>query len=438
MNTKKIRLSIFILIITALTLTVYSTEQFLNEPVSYIEGIDAYPFERVELLVDNSPNFKFEPYHEKNKLSHTALLKLTRGNNELHSANFFLHYSQGWNKNSGKNPILLVHGAGDTAFRAWAHPFKEEVEPNEQIEYYGLALELPQHGFQVFSITFAHSHGDNFMQSEHIANAISRIRKVLGRENDENFKVDIIGHSKGGVSSRMYISDIREEYDEYKWLTPFRKDVDKFMSLASPLNGVDAQYRYYGMNLLIVQDDYASPVGFDKLLYYGSYIDYSNNWKFFPGQDQLLNNLVDDPNSKIPFSNLSMTASDMNYTRNVLYYGGVSTFLTSSGIKKAMERGKNLISKLNKKGADPSVRIIVLAGNDNQIDDNIEFWFDLLPIGEKISPSDMLVFVKSATYTDGITRRGAKLLDKQVIPYNHMNITFHREAKKIIVDLMAK
>jgi uncharacterized alpha/beta hydrolase family protein len=422
-------------LILALTVFINGTEYFSAEPVDIIEGDITYPFEKTELLCDYSPNFYTEKIHNGNKLSHPALLELTQGENVISSANFFLHYSEGWNRKSEKRPVLLVHGAGDNAFRAWAHPYKYYFAPGEKIEHPGLALILPQKGYQVFSISFNHSQGDNFMQSEHIANAITRIKKVLGQEDNDSFKIDVIAHSKGGVAARMYMSDIREDYSEYSWLTPYRNDVERFVSMATPLNGVDAQYRYYGLNLTAIEKDMPSPLGIKSILYYGFWKDFSDNNDMFPGQYQILNDLVNNKETRIGFSNLSNTM-DMNFSRSILYNGGISTILVSDGIQKGMEKGKFLISKLNKKGIHPSIKIIVLAGNDNQIDDNIEFWADLLPFGENISPSDMLLFVKSATYTKGITRRGAKVIGQRVIPYNHMNIAFNPGAVKHLLELM--
>ncbi|PLX18077.1 MAG: hypothetical protein C0601_05645 [Candidatus Muiribacterium halophilum] len=428
-------LCLFIIIISIFS--VFATSNFINEPIASVDNELAYPFARVELLLDAYPAFTKEEFHEKNRLSHPTLLELTGGNAEPSSGYFFLHYSPNWDKaDPDKNPVLLIHGAGDTAFRAWAHPFKFYVKPGEEIQYKGLALTLADKGYSVFSITFVHPHGDNFMQSEQIANAISRIKKVLHREGDPTFQVDIIAHSKGGVAARMYLSDIREEYSEYSWLTPYRKDVRRFMSLSTPLKGVDTAYRYYGMNLYIVQDDTAAPMGADKLLYYGMWRDFQEHNDMFPGQYQLLHDFVNDNETSIPLSNLSATPFDMNYSRNVLYNGGVSGTLVSSGIKSGIKKGKDLINKLNQKGMDPSVELVVVAGNDNLIKDDIEYFVDLFPMGEDIAPSDSLLFVESATYTKGILRRGAKLIDKVVIPYNHMNITFHHTAKDILIHLL--
>lgn len=426
-----------IIIILFLIINISATRYFSTQPVDFIEGDMTYPFVRTELLFDSGNEFYTEKYHEDNKLNHPALLELTRGDNVISSGYFFLHYSEGWDKKTDKRPVLLIHGAGDNAFRGWAHPYKYYFAPGEKIDNPGLALILAEKGYPVFSISFVHSHGDNFMQSEHIANAIDRIREVLGQKDNEEFRVDIIAHSKGGVAARMYLSDIREEYSDYSWLTSYRGDVKRFISIATPLNGVDAQYRYYGLNLTVVDKDMASPLGLNKLLYYGFWKDFSDNNEMFPGQYQILNDLVHDPDTRIGFSNLSNTA-DMNYSRYVLYNGGISGLLVSDGIQKGMEKGKYLIRKLNDKGIDPSVGIIILAGTDNQIDDNIEFWADLLPFGENIAQSDMLLFVKSATYTKGITKRGAKVLGQRIIPFNHMNIAFNPGAVKHLLELMER
>ncbi|MDD5092027.1 MAG: hypothetical protein PHQ23_14065 [Candidatus Wallbacteria bacterium] len=429
------RYSVFFLLILS-AVSVFATGMFRLDPVRTIEGDAAYPFVRAELLCDDHSGFSQEQYHPKNQVSHPGLLNLLSNSKSPHGKYFVLHYVSGWEKAGSRNPVLLIHGAGDTAYRGWMHPFAYEIDPGQEIKYPGLAVSLAKRGFQVFAVTFPHPHGDNFMQSEHVANAITRIRKALGRENDQSFKIDLITHSKGGVAARMYLSDIRDEYSEYSWLTPFRGDVERFFSVATPLKGIDAMYRYYGVNLSIVEMDMAAPCGADSIVYYGMNINCRSYHDCFTGQFQMLHNWVDDEQEPIPFSNLSATAADFNYSRDKLYYGGTSVYLASSGIDQGIRKGRNLIAALNEKGIDPSVRPVILAGNDNLIQDDFEDLVNCWPMGENEASSDSLLFVRSALYTQGLLSRGARPIAVKVIPYNHMNIIIHKDAQLLIIELL--
>ena len=81
---------------------------------------------------------------------------------------------------------LIVPGAGDNASRSAVPAISE----------------LRQRGYGCFSITFAHPHGDNYVQAQQIANAVARIREVTGAS-----QVDIIAHSKGATATAIYLAN---------------------------------------------------------------------------------------------------------------------------------------------------------------------------------------------------------------------------------------
>ncbi|HAE37332.1 MAG TPA: hypothetical protein DCG57_01700, partial [Candidatus Riflebacteria bacterium] len=294
--------------------------------VSEVTGRDSNPWERIELLEDTSPHFTAENFHLKSRQNHSIIQKAFN-TNKPHSRNFLLHFAPNWNKTNYKTPILLVHGAGDNACRGFCHPWSFDVPEDGNIDKPGLMQHLVKQGFSVFAITFSHPHGCNFLQAQQLANAIARIKSVTGSE-----KVDVIAHSKGAMPVRIYASDLGASMHDYKWITPFRKDIRKAIFVASPLKGIDTAFRYYAYNFTVKQQNLAAPLGPESMLWQGMFVDNFHHNKLFPGQFQMLHNWVKDG---IDFSNQSMT-SDLNQTRSALYNGGVSTLLVSDGIDRAI------------------------------------------------------------------------------------------------------
>ncbi|MDD2715055.1 MAG: hypothetical protein PHW04_04060 [Candidatus Wallbacteria bacterium] len=423
-----------VLALLIVSISVSGSGRFSITPVRTLDGHDVLPWERIECLQDKSSNFKVEAFHEKSHLTHKVLLKVFEDETPS-SGTFALHFAPGWNNDSGRNPILLVHGAGDNAYRAWVHPCSNELGPEDTIKYPGLMQYLSGEGFQVFAITFAHPHGDNLYQAEVLADAIQRIRKVLNRESDSSFKVDLISHSKGGFPVFCYLSSIGKQCAGYQWLTPFRGDVGRYIALACPFKGTDMMFRYYMYNLSVVETGSAAPLAPKSMVYMMQNLDFRTYNRMFTGQLQVLHNFFNDEDP-IPFTPASAT-TDMNLTMNALYFGGTSAFLSSDGIDKAIIAGGNLVQKLNKTGADPSVKITVLCGTNNLFDPDMEYCSQNMPLGELI-PSDGVVYQQSGEYTDGICRRGAPLIMKKVLYLNHLNISFHDTVKGYVKEALSE
>ncbi|MFW5782424.1 MAG: hypothetical protein ACOCWO_03955, partial [Candidatus Muiribacteriaceae bacterium] len=74
------------LVIVAVSFNIYATPYFNERPLKTIDGDIAYPFEKIELLMDASPKFTQERFHEQNVITHPALLELTEGNQTPSSA----------------------------------------------------------------------------------------------------------------------------------------------------------------------------------------------------------------------------------------------------------------------------------------------------------------------------------------------------------------
>lgn len=395
--------------------------------VKTTSGRDSNPWVKIELLRDTNRNFKTEGFHLKSRQNH-SVIKKAFGTNRPNSSDFLLHFAPNWNKAEHKTPVLLVHGAGDNACRGFCHPWSFDIPENGYIDKPGMMQSLVKSGFSVFGITFSHPHGDNFFQAQQVANAINRIREVTGAE-----QVDIVCHSKGAMSVRIYASDLGAEYPRYSWITPYRNDIRKIMFVASPLKGIDTAFRYYMYNFTVKQQNLAAPLGPRSLTWQGMMVDCENHNQLFPGQFQMLHNWVKDG---IPFNHQS-TTTDANLTRNVLYRGGVSAFLVSDGIDRAIQEGGDVIRSLNRKGIAPSIDCHILAGTKQAIDKIKFFWLEI-PIGEFADSSDGVLFLKSATYQKGLTARGAKVRSVKVLDTHHVGLTVLPAALNHISEVLSE
>lgn len=395
--------------------------------VSELNDRDSSPWDKIELLEDDNAHFVNEGFHLKGRQTHSITLKAFQ-TNKPHSRNFLLHYAPNWNSSRNAVPVLLVHGAGDNASRGFCHPWSLDIPENGVIDKPGIMQHLVKAGFSVFAITFSHPHGDNFLQAQQVANAIARIKEITGAE-----KVDVLCHSKGAMPVRIYASDLGAQYPDHSWITPFRKDIRKIMFVASPLNGIDTAFRYYMYNFTVLQSNMAAPLGPRTILWNGTLLDAENQNALFPGQFQMLHNFVKDG---VKFSSQSATP-DMNMTRNALYKGGISSLLVSDGIDRAIEESGNVIGTLNKKGIDPSITCHVLAGSKQEID-KIKFLWLEIPVGEFADKSDGVLFLRSATYTKGLTARGAKLGSVKILDTHHVGVTVLPAALNHITEVLSE
>jgi hypothetical protein len=420
------------------TAPVSASEKFRAEPVAAFSGADAAPWARVELLRDEHPGFVDEAYAPSGAHKDPLIVKWFAGKSTPPSSEVILHCAPGFNGKTLPTPILLIPGSCDNANRGYIHPW-HYVNPSKMPDdQRGFALSLSQLGYSVFALTFSHMQGCNIMQAEHIANAIQRIRTLLKRDGDKNFKVDLIAHSKGNVAAWLYCSNSRAVFPQKTFLTPFRKDVRRYIAIASPFQGIDTPFRYYLYNLaLAMKGNMNAPYGADSLLFYGMWKDvradsvFRDSKNMYPGQAQLLFNLVRD--GKEPLGLESYTTIDANYSMNVLYKGGKSLYLTSRGIDKAIEDGDRLIYRLNERGLDPSVAMGVVAGKNPALAFHTKD-HKFIPMVHEIvsSPFDGLLFVSSATAVDGALKRGAKLLGMKVLHLNHVEVARDKGVLKLI------
>jgi len=316
------------------------------------------------------------------------------------SSFFLLHYSLS-SVSSKKNPVLLVHGASHDGNMAWVEGRQREK---------GMAPLLIQEQYDVFAITFAHSHGDNYQQMIQLSNALLRIEELTKCE-----KIDIIAHSKGGVPVRMYLSNMGEHYE-----VPYIENVDKYIMLGTPNKGIDFSFRHSMPNWFIFTKNMSAPLACDSLLVHGRYRDTTdrsiyNDGGVFKGQQQML----------LKWDDVYPIRTDQT-----LYYGGQNVYLHSRGIDRAIAEGGHLMETLQETKIHQDISVFVLAGKNNL--------FNYFMIGETDGPSDGLVFIESVLSIEPMIKNTGQIKRKDVLFLNHSELLYHEKAKEWIKNCLNK
>jgi pimeloyl-ACP methyl ester carboxylesterase len=118
----------------------------------------------------------------------------------LHCPAAFVHTDHG--------PVLLVHGTGATGAENWG---------------WNYARALPADGFDVCTVDLpGRAWGDIQVSSEYVVHAVRTMVAATGR------RVDIVGHSQGGLEARWAV----------RWWPDVRADVDDLVTLGTPHHGV--------------------------------------------------------------------------------------------------------------------------------------------------------------------------------------------------------
>ena len=358
-------------------------------------------------------------------------------------------------------PILFVPGAGDNASRGFVT----------------MATRMDLSGRPVYALTFSHPHGDVFEQAEIIADAIARIRERTGAP-----EVDVVSHSKGGISVAIYLSHhAAADWGDTRYEavgTHYRGDVRRAVFIATPLGGIDTGYRWPLANLIGTSADTAyAPSSWRTYYPYTTSVpgittdlreqDFlPSSGDLFPGQRQLLLRQDYAVPGSLPWLGAYALQPDWYTT----YEGGYGYYSYSDGIDAAIEAGGNVIDRVTATGVDPSVDLYVLAGQNplmpNGTEDllvsffgaewvdiataGVDVWSSLvadatgdglisagitddevhglssgdLILGEISGPSDGLVFVTSATAGDRLTARGAEVVETYVANLSHLDLLY--------------
>ena len=386
------------------------------------------------------------------------------GATEPHGRTFLLHAAPGWIAAPQPTPVLLVPGAGTNASGVLAV----------------LARQLAADGKAVFAVSFSHPHGDCFAEAEQIRNALARVRALTGAE-----RVDVVAHSKGGVSAAIFGSHqpgvdwgpdgSRGAAYEAEG-TPYDGSMRRLVLVGAPLAGLDSAFRWTAPHAVTATADVvitpsawstyfpmttASPLVSTDLADRDLLPDGTDA---FPGQAQLL--------ARFPQHALPGTRADLGvYAAQpdwlTTYEGGFGLWSDSVGIDAAAEAGGDVVARLGT-GLDPSIELAVAAGTfpllavdrpavvvdplggdfgafvgqdegfyadffqavlapsfpDLELgaDDVAGLRAGLLVPGEVSGLSDGVVFEASATATAGLVSRGAPLLEVKRFPLGHIDL----------------
>lgn len=373
---------------------------------SVIKEIKSKYWNKIELIRSTDPTINPEKIHTKGRQRDPEIVQAF-GTDKPSSTDFCLHDAGAPKELKYKTPVLLIHGANTVATRSWADPEGDGKKT-------GLMQYLKGKGFRVFAVTFANKHGDSYIWAAHAARAVERIKEITGAE-----KVDTLGHSKGGFTLRLLVSNI------YKDRNPFKKDIRKAIFVAAPHRGIDYSFRHPLINWGLAEEDdnpvkYA-PMSWETMLWKGQWIDSSEmslSGEYFPGQLQMIGKF-----DKIhPLSTLEQDW----YTT---YYGGKGFVSTSKGIDYFIQKGGNIIEKMKKSPVDPSVKFANLVGNMPNVPGILN---------EVTGPSDGIVFVSSTKASEDMVKSGATLLEEKVLPLNHLDLVSNTKAMDWIATQLAK
>ncbi|RME74595.1 MAG: alpha/beta hydrolase [Planctomycetota bacterium] len=385
---------------------VFGTKYLASKPIRTIQGLEAAPWEKVECWRDNSPYFKEEKFlpttaHLAHSIFGNAVFK-GFGTQTPHSSYFLLHYGKNWQKKK-KRPVLLVHGAASDATRSFgARYFDGSL---------GLLFTLEKKGYPVFAITFPNAQGNLFYQSEHISNALKIITQKTGFR-----KINIICHSAGGISTRMYLTSFRQ-----KWGTPYQKNVYKVIFVATPHKGIDFIFRHPVAFIRFAA--YGMPCPWDWYKYMGDMKDKNLFCGAYPMQLQLLFDLTKD----YP---LKKGEPDWYTT----FYGGKGYISKSRGIRKAIALGGYHMARLRKRPFPKDIQVYLMAGTKKKLKYHSLQGRIEEEIGEYHGESDGILFLKSALDIQGLKKVGAKIMDYKVFPMNHVELLYLKEAQKWILE----
>ena len=462
-----------ILLLLGLANLAYATSSFdPTTPAAAFEGDETYTQDgatklwgRIERIDDPDASlFSAEAFNAvtawPSEGTYTPWIADCFGTTEPSSGVALLHMGVHEATASG-TPVLFVPGAGDNASRG----------------FIAMATHMDEIGRPAYALTFAHPHGDSFMQAEIVADAISRIRERTGAA-----QVDVVSHSKGGISTAIYLSNADGADwgdDAYEAAgTTYRGDVRRAVFIATPLGGIDSGYRWSAMNYASLTADYAiSPSSWSTYYPYTTAFptvqtDLSeqdflpDDGDLFPGQRQLLARQDYTLPGELPALGVYAVQQDWYTT----YEGGYGYYSWSAGIDAAVAAGGDLVARLEAQGADPDVEIFLLAGDNpimpNGSEDLLaemfgDLWVELatapvdvwaaflgeligdayiavgiseeeiaglasgkLILGEVTGPSDGLVFTTSATKGEALDARGAVIVEEKVVSLSHLDLLY--------------
>ena len=287
------------------------------------------------------------------------------GDTEPHSSEFLLHLGKREDVTYG-TPILFVPGAGDNGSRG----------------FITMASRMDNVGRPVYTLTFAHPHGDVFQQAEVVADAIARIKARTGAS-----EVDVVAHSKGGIPASIYASNhTSATWDRTDYMasgTRYRGDIRRMVLIATPLGGVDTSFRWPGSNTLGLDAETAmAPTSWSTFYPLGSATWWTSTdmtaqdlmpggGDLFPGQRQLVARW--DGVHDLPGSDPTLGVYALQQDWYTSYEGGYGYVSWSEGIDAVIAAGDGVLPSLRDNGVDPDVELFLLAGENPLMHNGAEY-----------------------------------------------------------------
>ncbi|MGX6447505.1 esterase/lipase family protein [Patulibacter sp. S7RM1-6] len=361
---------------------------------------------RVDRYRDASPGFVAEDYPADGRGDQTGQTGTFFGSGRPHSSRFLLYAAPGADAGGTDTPVLLVHGANQTADQAWANPNASGAFGCGSVTCptTGLMQDLAGRGKRVFAIGFPHRNGDGYRWAEQIHDAVSVIRARTGAS-----QVDVVGWSKGAFNARQYVSSVRRS-----WGTAYAGDVRRLVLLGNPSRGFDWGYRHgWSHDVAIFPGCGGSlnaPAPHTAMVCYGSWDvqpQLSYEGSAFPGAGQMLARWDD----VYPLS----TGEQDWYTT---YYGGQGFYTRGAGIQAVIDRD-SIVAPILAAGTPASVPVHTLCGSAPTMAGMHN---------EHTGPSDGAVFLASCSSGQGIATRGASA----TLALNHLQLGWSTTAAATI------
>lgn len=304
-------------------------------------------WDRVDRYLDTTSGFHAEQYPSDGRGDQDGQRRTFFGGvKQPYSGRFLLYSAPGWNSGSHQTPVLLVHGANDNADRAWANPGEAGGYGCGALSCpsTGLMQYLAARGYRVFAVNFAHKQGDNLMQAQQVGDAIAAIKDRLGVS-----QVDLVGWSKGEISTRAYVSSLRPT-----WGRPYAGDVRRLLTLGGPNGGYDYPYAHGWAHDFSIWPQCGGSVNAPSphlyMTCYGTYTAHpefafapTNGYDVYPGQRQMLARWD-------ATYGIDMTQQDWYTT----YHGGQGFYTSGSGIQTAIDAGSLITPSTRQASPAPS------------------------------------------------------------------------------------
>jgi hypothetical protein len=364
---------------------------------------------QVERYRDASSGFVAESYPPDGRGDTSGQTKTFFGGvAEPASGRFLLYSAPGWSTGTKAVPVLLVHGANQTADQAWANPNSTGSYGcgSTTCPTTGLMQYLSSRGYKTFAIGFPHRNGEGYYWAEQIHDAVALIKQKTGAS-----QVDVVSWSKGAFNARQYVSSVRQS-----WGTAYAGDVRKLILLGNPNTGFDYGYRHgWDFDTTVFPECGGSlnaPSAHTDMVCYGfsyHHPELSYESAAFPGSAQMLARWDS-------VYGLDTSAQDWYTT----YYGGQGYYTYGHGIQYMIDR-RSIVQTIVNAGTPSSVPVYELCGSS-----------PTMPglVNENTGPSDGAVFIASCSASTGIANRAAQT----TLSLNHLQLGWNTSAESQITS----